>query len=235
VERRERPRTEGFPITTGDYVRVDVTDTGEGMDEETRSRIFEPFFTTKFLGRGLGLSAALGIVRGHRGAIGVRSEPGQGTTFTVLLPVPRDARRPDRISGRTAIDQDFHGAGTILVADDEEAVRTLVASVLEDAGYVAVLASDGAEAVEKLRQLGDQVKLILLDLTMPILGGAEAALELRRRGRDIPIIAMSGYGDVEVMQRFSDAAVSDFLPKPFTPDQLAAKVRDVLDAAAKDS
>jgi two-component system, cell cycle sensor histidine kinase and response regulator CckA len=227
-ERRQRPRTDGFPIASGDYVRIDVTDTGAGMDEETRSRIFEPFFTTKFLGRGLGLSAALGIVRGHRGAIGVRSEPGQGTTFTVMLPVRRDLRRPDRISGHVAVEPEMQGTGTILVADDEEGVRSLVQSILEGTGYQVELAVDGGEAIERLQSLGDSVRLILLDLTMPTLGGAEAARELRRIRPDVPIVAMSGYGDTEVMQRFGDVVVDDFLPKPFTPDQLTGKIKDVL-------
>jgi two-component system, cell cycle sensor histidine kinase and response regulator CckA len=235
TERRERPRTEGFPISTGDYARIDVSDTGAGMDNETRTRIFEPFFTTKFLGRGLGLSAALGIVRGHRGAIGVRSEPGRGTTFTVLLPVPREIRRPERTSGHASIEYDFQEAGTILVADDEEGVRSLVASVLESAGYAVELAADGGQAVERLRELGDRVRLVLLDLTMPILGGAEAATELRRIRPDIPILAMSGYGDIEVMQHFSQAGVDDFLPKPFSPDQLVAKVRDALARMVEDT
>jgi two-component system cell cycle sensor histidine kinase/response regulator CckA len=228
TERRERPRAEGFPIVTGDYVRIDVTDTGAGMDAETRSRIFEPFFTTKFLGRGLGLSAALGIVRGHRGAISVRSEPGKGTTFTVLLPVHREHHRTERISGHAPVEREVQGAGTILVADDEEGVRSLVANVLEEAGYTVELANDGGDAIERLKALGDRVRLILLDLTMPILGGAEAAAELRRIQPDIPIIAMSGYGDIEVLQRFGEAGVDDILPKPFTPDELAAKVRDAL-------
>jgi CheY-like chemotaxis protein len=228
TEKRERPRAEGFPIVTGEYVRIDVTDTGMGMDAETRNRIFEPFFTTKFLGRGLGLSAALGIVRGHRGAISVRSGPGQGTTFTVLLPVPRETRRAPRVSGHVRLEQPLQGIGTILVVDDEEGVRSLAASVLEEAGYTVELAGDGAEAIERLRELGDDVRLVLLDLTMPQLGGAEAAVELRQIQPDIPIIAMSGYGDIEVMQQFSDAAVDDFLPKPFTPDELSVKVRDLL-------
>jgi PAS domain S-box-containing protein len=228
TERRERPRTEGFPIVAGEYVRIDVTDTGAGMDAETRSRIFEPFFTTKFLGRGLGLSAALGIVRGHRGAIGVRSEPGEGTTFTILLPTPREARHIDRVSGHFGVEHDVQGVGTILVADDEEGVRSLVSTILQDAGYTVELAVDGAEAVERLRELGDRVRLILLDLTMPILGGAEAAAELRRIKPGVRIVAMSGYGDIEVMQRFSDVGVDDFVPKPFSPEQLAAKVRDTL-------
>ena len=232
TERRERPRTEGFPITTGDYVRVDVIDTGEGMDKETRDRIFEPFFTTKFLGRGLGLSAALGIVRGHHGAIGVRSEPDQGTTFTILFPVVREA--PHRVSGAEALpEQDLRGAGTVLVVDDDLAVRSLASTVLNEAGYTVELAEDGLRAIERLRELGEKVSLVLLDLTMPQLGGAEAALELRRHQPDIRIVAMSGYGDVEVMERFSGAQIDDLLPKPFTPEQLAAKVRDVLTAVAE--
>jgi PAS domain S-box-containing protein len=228
TERREQLRSQGFPIAPGDYVRIDVSDTGSGMDPETRDRIFEPFFTTKFLGRGLGLSAALGIVRGHRGAIGVRSAPGSGTTFTVLLPVRRDLQRPVRTSGKVGIPYDVQGVGTILVADDEDPVRTLAATVLKDAGYSVELARDGAEAVQRLREQGDRIRLILLDLTMPVLGGAEAASELRRIHPGIPIVAMSGYGDKEVMQRFGDVGIDDFLAKPFTPEQLAGKVRDVL-------
>ncbi|MBA3443410.1 MAG: PAS domain S-box protein [Gemmatimonadales bacterium] len=232
TERRERLRTAGFPISTGDYVRIDVIDTGQGMDKETRDRIFEPFFTTKFLGRGLGLSAALGIVRGHHGAIGVRSEPDKGTTFTVLLPVLTELRHLRRSGPEVLLERDIHGVGTVLVVDDDYAVRSLAASVLYEAGYTVELAEDGVQAIERMSLLGDRVSLVLLDLTMPQLGGAEAAMELRRLQPDIPIVAMSGYGDVEVMERFSGAHIDEFLPKPFTPDQLAAKVRDVLAAVA---
>jgi two-component system cell cycle sensor histidine kinase/response regulator CckA len=235
TERRESPRTQGFPIATGDYVRIDVTDTGAGMDEETRTRIFEPFFTTKFLGRGLGLSAALGIVRGHRGAIGVRSEEGKGTAFTILLPVPREVRRAERVNGHTSIEHESHGRGTILVADDEEGVRSLMASILEEAGYTVELATDGGEVVKRLQELGDRIRLVILDLTMPTLGGVEAAAELRRIRPDIPIIAMSGYGDIELMQHFGETGVDDFLPKPFSPDQLAAKVRNALAPILEDN
>jgi CheY-like chemotaxis protein len=232
TERRERIRTQGFPITSGDYVRIDVIDTGEGMDKETRDRIFEPFFTTKFLGRGLGLSAALGIVRGHHGAIGVRSEPDKGTTFTVLLPVAREPAHQRQSGAELQPESDIRGVGTVLVVDDDPSVRALAESVLQEAGYVVELAENGLHAVERLRHLGDAVSLILLDLTMPQLGGAEAALEMRRIHPNVPIVAMSGYGDVEVMERFSGTAVDDFLPKPFRPDQLTAKVRDVLSSVA---
>lgn len=233
TERRHRIRTEGFPLFDGDYVRVDVTDTGEGMDKETRDRIFEPFFTTKFLGRGLGLSAALGIVRGHRGAIGVASEVDRGTTFTVLLPV---VRAPQELRGSAPdiqLEGEFRGVGRVLVADDDPVVRSLAASVLREAGYTVELAEDGVKAVELLQELGDKVSLVLLDLTMPRLSGAEAALRLRQVQPDIPIVAMSGYGDIEVVERFSGARIDDFLPKPFQPDQLAAKVRGVLATVAR--
>jgi two-component system cell cycle sensor histidine kinase/response regulator CckA len=228
TERRARMRTEGFPIFPGDYIRIDVIDTGAGMDPETRDRIFEPFFTTKFLGRGLGLSAALGIVRGHRGAIGVRSEPGQGTTFTVLIPVLRSPRSALPECQDAGLGDEFRGVGTVLVADDDAGVRSLTKSALSEAGYTVELAEDGSEAVERLRGLGERISLVLLDLTMPRLAGAEAARELRRAVPGIPIVAMSGYGDLEVMEQFSGAQIDDYLPKPFSPEQLLAKVTGVL-------
>jgi len=207
---------------------VDVTDTGSGMDKETRDRIFEPFFTTKFLGRGLGLSAALGIVRGHRGAIGVTSELNKGTTFTVLLPVVGAPQESQRAAPEVQLEDELRGVGTVLVADDDPMVRSLAASILREAGYAVELVEDGLQAVERLQQLGDKVSLVLLDLTMPRLSGAEAARRLREVQPEVPIVAMSGYGDIEVMERFSGARIDDFLPKPFRPDQLTAKVRGVL-------
>jgi PAS domain S-box-containing protein len=215
----------GGEIQPGIYVALEVRDTGCGMDGETQSRIFDPFFTTKFSGRGLGLSAALGIVRGHKGAIQVRSAPGQGTTFQVLLPASaRTAAKAGMEAGRT----DLRGTGTILVADDEAFVRRAAKSALERQGYRVLLAENGREAVELVR--GAEVSLVLLDLTMPLLGGEDALRELRRVRPDIKIVLSSGFNEAEAIQRFAGQRLSGFIQKPYTATQLAEKVKMVLEA-----
>jgi two-component system cell cycle sensor histidine kinase/response regulator CckA len=214
----------GAEIQPGMYVKLEVRDTGSGMDPETQTKIFDPFFTTKFSGRGLGLSAALGIVRGHQGAIQVRSTPGQGTTFHVLLPA--SARAVSR-TGREAGLTDLRGSGTILVADDEAFVRRTAQSALERHGYRVLLAENGREAVEVLRG-GPEVSLVLLDLTMPVLGGEEALRELRRVRPDVKIVLSSGYNEAEAIQRFAGQRLSGFIQKPYTAGQLADKVKTAM-------
>jgi len=206
----------------GDYVFLEVGDTGCGMAPETFARIFEPFFTTKFTGRGLGLAAVLGIVRSHRGALKVTSEVGRGSTFVMALPVvphESDAERTDSAQpSAPALN------GTVLVVDDEAPVRRTVNRVLEVLGCQVLLAEDGTVAVEKVRNYPGAIDLVILDLTMPILDGVETLHELRRMRPDLPVILMSGFAETHALARFGEHRLSGFLQKPFTIDDVRRRV-----------
>ena len=224
----EKSRNETIAETAvqpGAYVMLEVQDTGRGMDALTQSKMFDPFFSTKFSGRGLGLSAVMGIVRGHKGAVRVTSSVGQGTTFQVLLPA---STREVIKAAPPLTPTDLRGSGTILVADDEEIVRRAVHSALERQGYRVLLAADGLEAVDLLRMRAD-VKLVLLDLTMPVLGGEEALRELRKVRPEVKIVLSSGYNEAEAIQRFAGEQLSGFIQKPYTAAQLAEKVKQVME------
>ena len=218
----------------GDYVAINVHDNGVGMDDVTLGKIFDPFFTTKFTGRGLGLAAASGIVRGHRGALKVFSSPGQGTTFRVLLPAAASAQ-PKAVERR--VKSDLSGQGTVLVVDDEPVVRKTAQISLERYGYTVVTAEDGREGVERFRELHSQLRVVLLDMTMPVMNGEEALEHMRGIDSRVPAILSSGYNEVEAIRRFAGKGLAGFLQKPYTAAALAAKIQSVLseaeDSAAK--
>jgi CheY-like chemotaxis protein len=190
------------------------------MDEATLSRIFDPFFTTKFTGRGLGLSAVQGIVRGHKGAMKVYSQPGKGTTFKVFLPVTAEAARlsPPPPVAATA------GGELVLVIDDEEIIRRTAKSMLERHGYTVVVAEDGQRGLEIFRIVSDKVAAVLLDMTMPVLSGEETFRRLKEIRPDVKVLLSSGYNESEAIRRFTGKGLAGFIQKPYSSTALAEKL-----------
>ena len=212
-------------LAAGDYVYLEVADTGEGVKEEISGRIFEPYFSTKLAGRGLGLASVLGIVRGHRGAIKVATEQGRGTTFRVLLPPA--AALPAASEARPRADAT--GRGTILVVDDEEWVLELAREFLERSGFGVVTAEGGREALEVLREdAGKAIDAVVLDLTMPDLNGEETLHEIRALRAGLPVIVASGFGEEATEGRFPPDEIAAFVRKPYAPEELLEAVRSSL-------
>jgi two-component system cell cycle sensor histidine kinase/response regulator CckA len=211
----------GQPLTPGRYALLEVRDDGPGMEEETVSRIFDPFFTTKFTGRGLGLAAVLGVIRGHRGGLHVESRRGRGTVFQLLF-VPSE--------GEAAEEGRSDGSGSearlrLLLIDDEDVVREMVAEVLAHEGVEVIVAPDGERGLELFGGGGDGFDVVLLDLSMPGLSGEETFARLSQRAPHVPVVLSSGYDHAEAMRRFHDEAPVGFIQKPYRPEQLLAEIR----------
>ncbi len=219
----------------GRFVSVEVSDTGCGMDEQTLHRLFEPFFSTKFTGRGLGMSAVLGIVSTHNGAIFVDSTPGKGTTVSVLFPASEaEHLHADPGLGEEAGPAGMTGPkGLVLVVDDEEGIRDVCSVFVEHLGFEAIAAADGNEAIELYRKHAGQIVCVLLDLTMPMLDGIGTYQELTDIRKDIPVILSSGFSEHNISRRFSNIGLAGFIQKPYTLHELKDKIAHVLKAAGK--
>ncbi|MCM0082572.1 PAS domain S-box protein [Geomonas sp. Red32] len=209
-------------LAEGRYVVLEVRDTGCGMEKETLERLFDPFFTTKFTGRGLGMAAVLGIVKGHKGSVRVTSEPSRGATVSILLPASRrvaellDAYREthDQTEQPAARESLLPRGGKVLLVDDEEAVRRVGVEMLGQLGYSAIEAVDGEHAVEIFK--ANPVELVILDLTMPRMDGEQCLKELQRLKPGVRVIMSSGYSEQEIAPRLSGKGVAGFIQKPYT-------------------
>ncbi|MEM8931682.1 MAG: response regulator [Acidobacteriota bacterium] len=209
----------------GLHVLVEVSDTGQGMDDATRERMFEPFFSTKTSGRGMGLAAVLGIVRAHHGAIKVFSRAGRGTTVEMYFPAVEAA--PRRTTERESFPT-WEAFGTALVVDDEQLVREVAAKVLQRQGFQVLTAADGREALDIFESRKDDIRLVLLDLTMPEMDGETVAREMRRFDSEAKVLLMSGYREKSATQGLDGDQIAGFLHKPFRPNELVAKVQEIL-------
>ena len=213
----------------GMYVLISITDSGEGMDEKIRERIFEPFFTTKEVGKGtgLGLSMVYGSIKQHNGFINVYSEPGRGTTFTIYLPLLKAEARPAAVGEPAPPPKG--GAETILLAEDDTALRDMAKGVLEESGYTVIEAVDGQDAVEKFNMLKDRIQLLILDVSMPKKNGREELEEAKKTNPGIKALFTSGYpADIIQKKGILEAGIN-FIIKPHPPQDLLRKVREVLD------
>jgi len=217
----------------GAYAMITASDTGKGMNEDTRKRIFEPFFTTKEIGKGtgLGLAVVYGIIKQHEGFINVYSEPGKGTTFRIYLPIVVSTAREETATRRE--EAPARGTETVLLAEDDGSLRKLSRTVLTEFGYAVIEAVDGEDAVRKFRENKDVIHILLFDLVMPKMNGKEAYGEIRKIQPDMKVIFSSGYAPDIVRQKASLEDGAHLIYKPMSPMALLRKLRSVLDGTAQ--
>ncbi len=219
---------QGLDLAPGDYVKITLTDTGQGMDEETRKRVFEPFFTTQRMGRGMGMGLATiqGIIRGYGGWIGLESEKGKGTTFSIYLPAA--GKSPEGQKGK-----DLPGQGKrVLLVDDESVILKVVGGMLQGLGFEVVTASSGEAAVDLYRQAPERFDLIIMDMVMPGIGGKVAIDLIRSVNPDARIILASGYSlEGQAKEIIARGAAHSFLQKPFQIQKLTEKIRQIFHAS----
>jgi len=213
----------------GTYVSLEVIDNGCGMDKETRVKLFDPFFTTKFTGRGLGMSAVLGIVRGHKGAIMIESETGIGTIFRVLFPAMGISIAKSQPNSDSTSSTSWSGSGTVLIVDDDAGVRRFTRKTVEGMGFDTLVASNGRDGVEIFRKHAGKITCVLLDLTMPRMDGDLAFLAMQEIRNEVPVILLSGFNESELSRRFGDFGLAGFISKPFKIEKLKRVIQDVLD------
>ena len=215
-------------LPEGIYTYLEVADTGCGMDFETIKKIFDPFFTTKFTGRGLGMSAVLGIIRGHDGSIKIYSEVGKGTTFKILFPANKESGNGFINLKKDEPLKDWSGNGTILIVDDEETVCAVGRDMLESIGYSVFTAVDGREAMKIFRKHFNEIVCVLLDLTMPHMNGVETFREMRQIHPDVKVVLCSGYNEQNATQQFSGKGLAGFIQKPYRLLTLKETLADIL-------
>jgi len=227
-------RSSGPPLPQGTYAFIEVSDTGSGMDPATQARIFDPFYTTKQTGRGLGLASVLGIVRGHHGEIRIASNPGQGTTFTVLLPAA-PVKPPAGTVAAGKPEPELNAADnrrTILLVDDEEHVLRTTRVMLEESGFAVVTAADGVEGVEVFRNQAARLSAVVLDMNMPRMDGAETFRQMHRIAPGVPVILTSGLDEQDAVSEFTGAGLAGFIQKPYRMKALLQKIEAAIAAGS---
>lgn len=221
-------------IPSGEYFCLEVADTGCGMDEETKWRIFEPFYTTKLTGRGLGMSAVLGIINSHAGALQLFSQLGQGTTFKVYLPVQFDNLAGEDGPKPSAPSLPWQGSGTVLLVEDEDQIRFLAKSLLKMFGFTVLEAVNGKEALDLYQKNAADIILVLTDMDMPVMDGYALLPALKKLNPTLPIIVSSGFGDADVVSRIGRDNISGIISKPYNPNQIREVLRCVVEGPPPD-